>query len=204
MYGGRRGTRGSTVSPMRSRPRYQERPSALRDKLWDQGHIDVLSLFRILAWKSAKGLASATTNEPGRIEELTRKALESLLPYKNVQSPPTNDDFLAATHEALVGPDGKSGLIRLDGLRIPTASAVLSILNPAAWPIIDRWAYSALLDVTPQRASQVIGWFKEYRTYSERLTLLLPRFPGLSIHDLDQLAMNAGMRGEPFPPNQGR
>jgi len=179
--------------------RYQQRPSELRDVLWAQGHIDVLSLFRILAWKSAKGLASATTNEPGRIEEVTREVLQRLRSYKDAESPPSDETFWAATHDVLVGPDGKSGLFGLHGLRIPTASAVLSILNPSVWPIIDRWAYAALFDVSPRRASQLIGWFDEYRAYHHKLTALLPKFPDLSIHQLDQFAMNAGMRGEGFP-----
>lgn len=38
--------------------RYQQKPTDLRDVLWRQGYVDPLSLFRLVAWKSAKGLAS--------------------------------------------------------------------------------------------------------------------------------------------------
>lgn len=184
---------------MRRAIRYQEQPSELRKVLWRQGHADALSLFRILAWKSAKGLASATLNEPGRIEEVTREVIALLRPYEHATRPPTDEDFWTATHDALVGPDGKSGLWGLEGLRIPTASALLSILNPSVWPIIDRWAYAVLFDATPQQASRLIQWFDTYRQYLEALASLLPNYQGKSIHDLDQLAMNAGMRGESFP-----
>ena len=179
---------------------YQQRPSHLRDVLWAQMCIDPLSLFRILAWKSAKGLAGATMNAPGRIEEVTTEVLRLLLPYKDESRPPRSEEFWAATHDALVGPDGKSGLFGLHGLRIPTASAVLSILNPGVWPIIDRWAYSALFGVTPQQATAKMGWFDNYRQYLERLDDLRSSFPTKSIHELDQDAMNAGMQGEAFPP----
>lgn len=184
---------------MRKAIRYQQRPSELREMLWRQGHIDPLSLFRILAWKSAKGLAPATLNEPGRIEEVTRQVINFLRPYEIATRPPNDDEFWTATHDAMVGSDGRSGLCGLDGLRIPTASAILSILNPSVWPVIDRWAYAALFEVTPQHASRLIQWFNGYRKYVEALALLLPSHPGESIHEIDQLAMNAGMRGESFP-----
>ena len=186
---------------MTRRIRYQERPTELQQFLWLQGYADPLSLFRIIAWKSAKGLASATINPRGRIEEVTGEVINLLRPYEHQVSPPTGEAFWTATHDALVGSDGRSGLFGLDGLRIPTASALLSILNPRIWPIIDRWAYSALFGVTPQSASQLIGWFNTYRDYAECLTTILPRYPTKSIHELDQDAMSAGMRGEPFPPN---
>jgi hypothetical protein len=179
--------------------RYQQRPSELRETLWLQGHIDPLSLFRILAWKSAKGLASATTNPPGQIERVTGEVLSLLAPYRDASSPPADETFWSATHDALVGADGKTGLFGLDGLRIPTASAVLSILNPSVWPIIDRWAYAALFDISPHQASGRIGWFNNYRRYVERLIELLADHPTTTIHELDQQAMNAGMAGRSFP-----
>lgn len=186
---------------MRRKIRYQQEPTYLRGALWQQGHIDPLSLFRILAWKSAKGLASATLNAPGQIEHVTREALSILDPYKEADGPPDDELSWTATHDALVGPDGKSGLFGLEGLRVPTASAVLSILNPCVWPVVDRWAYAAILDVTPQQATARIGWFNNYRAYVEALARVLPGHRGKTIHEVDQLSMSAGMRGQSFPGN---
>lgn len=59
--------------------RYQDEPGDdLRQCLWDKGHFTPLQMFRLAAWKSARGLASLTLNSEDAIVDTTRKAIAAL------------------------------------------------------------------------------------------------------------------------------
>jgi len=60
----------------RAKPAYQREPEELRDQIWDAGVITPLQLFRIVAWKSAKGLAPVSLNSEKDIARWTSGLLQ--------------------------------------------------------------------------------------------------------------------------------
>ena len=59
-------------------PAYQERPRADVARAWTNAYVDARDLLRMIAWKSAKGLASVTLNEADRVLDVTCETIGRL------------------------------------------------------------------------------------------------------------------------------
>jgi hypothetical protein len=87
-----------------------------------------------------------------------------------------------------VGDSNKSGLLALDGVGYPVASAILALLLPKVFPVIDKWT---VLGVYGPKAR---NWQRKvvYKNFTERLVELADLSPGCtSIHEVDQWVMNS-------------
>jgi hypothetical protein len=149
--------------------------------------------------KSANGnLALLSLNSPDEIVKVTGAALLELSAYRNASSrelrlrPDAWQAFLAATGTAL---GTTTGLRQLDGVALRTASAILAILNPELFPVIDRWSVAGLYSPIPGRTVQESFVF--YAHYMRTLAdLQLGGVPG-TVHELDQAPYNAAKDGTP-------
>ena len=186
----------------RRKPRYQNEPLWLREELWARGHIEPWELLQISAWKSANAnLALLSLNTPADIVDVTSRVLTSL----SSASQSTSRDLYAdqeswerlehLTRQAL---DIETGLRSLHGVRLPVASAVLSILNPELWPIVDVWAIKGTFSPTPPLGRH--NEFNFYWAYVSRLAELQQQHAlQESLHSLDQRLFN-DMRLSKEPP----
>jgi hypothetical protein len=184
----------------RAKPAYQREPEELRDEIWAAGQITPLQLFRIVAWKSAKGLAPVSLNSEEDIKRWTSNALEATSRWRatNVLTDTIDwDEWEYAAGTAIgaskqaVGDANKSGLLALDGVGYPVASAILGLLLPKAFPVIDKWT---ILGVYGPKAK---NWQRKvvYRNFTERLVEVAELSPSCtSIHEVDQWVMNSVMR----------
>jgi hypothetical protein len=180
----------------RAKPAYQHEPNELRDQIWNSGVITPLQLFRIVAWKSAKGLAPVSLNSEKDIELWTSNALEATSSWRTTNVLTDKIDWSEWEHAAgtaigaskqAVGAANKSGLLALDGVGYPVASAILALLLPKAFPVIDKWT---ILGVYGPKAK---NWKRKvvYRNFTERLVEVAHHFPDCtSIHEVDKAVMN--------------
>jgi hypothetical protein len=182
------------MAQAKKRLKYHPEPTEIRDAAWKRGYLTPLELFRIQAWKSGQGLGSLTTNKTGLIEEVSQRAMAALLPWKDrdafsLQGSADWDAWQADVATA-VGVKRSSGLLSLDGMGYPRASAVLAILNPAAWPVIDRFAVQAVFSTNAFKWDRAAA----YRAYAEHLATVGHRsWPReVTIHDVDMRAMDTG------------
>lgn len=94
-----------------------------------------------------------------------------------------------------------SGLLALQGVGYPMASAILDILDPDVWPVIDKWAVQTVFgkDAKPKdwkHASAYVAYTRHLATKGAECW-----GSGLSIHQLDQRAQKASMHGGQLPPD---
>lgn len=153
-----------------SRKRYQVEPVSLRDAIWERGHITAWELVKILAWKSAIAPAAASVETEDRVVAVTGAMVQHLLPLRDVDVAAVwqdRDRWEAAVELTRVAISRESGLRQLAGIRIATASAVLTILNPRLWPVIDRLALTAA--GLSSAFGNVRDDFGVYRRYWEHL-----------------------------------
>jgi hypothetical protein len=154
-------------------------------------------MFRIVAWKSARGLGHLATCDAGTIERVTRETVGLLRDYEHSEDPEPDDRFWERTFKAIGPPDKSSGLRSLSGVRLPVASAILCVLNPAVWPVVDRWGLPKVLSDLPSVAVQRLD---VYRAYLEQLNRIRGAFyADSSIHEVDVIAMDSGRNGTPVP-----
>lgn len=190
------------MSHERSRPAYQTPPFDLAEEIWEQRRIEPWALLKIVAWKSANGnLGLLSQNSEPEIEAVTLRAISALLPYRESEARVLRNSssdwirFLTAT-DAAVRFNG--GLASLHGIQLPTASAILAILNPRAWPVLDRWAVRSVFHPIPSAIQ--LTWRSTYHQYIERLVILQEQlYPTLTIHEVDQLAMNLARDKQKVP-----
>jgi len=181
---------------MRSKPGYQVEPVGLRDGIWERGYITAWELLRICAWKSAKGVALLSLNAEAEIEERTRNACTQLRWLKDADALDPSTDWDRWTESVRLAIGAKklgTGLLGLSGVGYPVATAVLCILNPRTFPVLDRWAVAGLYgddrkSVSYERAAR-------YSEYAQDLVRAgsSQQLGASSIHELDQLFMNAAM-----------
>lgn len=129
--------------PMRARPSYQHEPFHLREAIWSRGYMTALQMLRIAAWKSARGLALLTLNDEDLIRLRTADAFDAIRPWRaaDVLNAPVDwDAWREMVAHAVGSKQGQTGLLALEGVGYPMASAFLALLAPAAFPVIDRWA----------------------------------------------------------------
>lgn len=188
----------------RQRKEYQDRPDWIAGKAWNRGYIEAFELARIAAWKNAQSVAAITVNGPEEIEACTRAAISVIRPWlgrKGTQLA-TDADWAAwqqAANAAIgwVGRKGpSSGLLSLKGVGYPVATAILDILDPDAWPVIDKWAATTVFGTIPFRYCAA-----RYAAYARHLATEGTRCwgAGLSIHELDEKAQSASMPGGQLP-----
>lgn len=76
------------------------------------------------------------------------------------------------------------------------ASAVLAILNPKVWPVIDVQATRAIWGWTPSSSAHY--YFKAY--YEDLSEIRRAHYSNMTIHEVDNLAQGAGQAGRRFHP----
>jgi hypothetical protein len=190
---------------MPRRPEYQDRPCWITDKAWIRGCIDPFELTRIAAWKNAKSVAAITVNSPGEIEAWTEAAISAIRPWRDRRAIAlTADADWASWQEAAnaaigwIGSRGgpPSGLLALKGVGYPMASAILDILDPDVWPVVDKWSAKTVFGVIPSRYNAA-----RYAAYARHLAVEGTRCwgVGLSIHELDMRAQAASMKHDQLP-----
>jgi hypothetical protein len=178
-----------------TRPEYQNPPESLVGPIWARGYIEAWELFRIAAWKSANGnLAWLSLEEPDHIASQTGKAIAYVAKYRESSvvtlrdKPREWEAFLEATSWAV---GDTSGLRFLRGIRLPTATAVLALLNPKAWPVIDRWGAKGVFGAGSKAQ---LNKFATYRCYTEHLVdIQREKYPDKTIHQVDQEVMSLSM-----------
>ena len=179
---------------MVKRPKYQEAPIELREQVWAAGSFTPLQLFRVAAWKSARGLASLTLNTEQDITDRTSGALDAIRSWKGVdvlRQEVDWDDYRQSVATAM-GVKGETGLLALSGFGYPMASAFLAILAPEAFPVIDKWTVKAVygrdLTIGLQKAAV-------YTHFARRLIEVAPSFDRelSTVHAVDKAVMEAAM-----------
>jgi hypothetical protein len=178
-----------------SRPEYQTEPTWLAKDIWQRGHITPWELLRISAWKSAKALAPISLNSEDAIIERTTETLGHLAPLHGFDAlgPDPDWDLWQDRVAWTIGDHSKrTGLLGLHGIGYPTATAVLCILNPSAFPVIDKWAVAAIYG--PRERPQRHYRTEAYRRFAQALMARATDFPDVqNIHEIDQRLMNAAM-----------
>jgi hypothetical protein len=189
---------------------YQAYPSCVADAAWQRGYLKPLELLRIAAWKTGQGLGWLTLNSEADIEARTGVAIEHIRPWKGQQVAGLADE--AAWHDwgetarnAIGVLATREGLLGLTGVGYPMASAILDILDPQVWPVIDRWAVQTVFGTQPSGAPWRPGDWQcaaAYRAYARHLATIGAACWGASysIHQLDVAAMTAAMPGGSLPP----
>lgn len=188
----------------RQRKEYQDRPDWIASNAWDRGYIEAFELARIAAWKSGQSVAAITVNEPREIEACTGAAISVIRPRRSRKGTELVTDADWATWEQAAnaaigwvdrrGPS--SGLLSLKGVGYPMATAILDILDPDVWPVIDKWAAKTVFGAVPSRYCAA-----RYAAYARHLATAGTKCwgVGLSIHELDEKAQSASMPGGHLP-----
>lgn len=93
-------------------------------------------------------------------------------------------------------PDG-TGLLGLEGVGYPRATAFIAFLAPAAFPVIDKWTVKAIYG--NQAYAKTSKWMRAaaYKHFASELVSNSSHFPSCStVHDIDQKVMNTARRCE--------
>lgn len=186
---------------------YQNEPSHLREGILKRGHITPWELLKIVSWKSAKGVAWLSLNSEAEIVEFTREAVEDLTAwswhYGALIDGNMNDEAWTLWEEwvaQVIGADQKhsesrraTGLLRLQGVGYPVATAILAFLKPEVFPVMDKWAVETIFG---EGASRRRWQHKaKYREYAQ--LLVNPQIEDLqevaTLRGRDQKAMQLAM-----------
>lgn len=176
---------------------------------WSRGYLTPLELLRIAAWKSAQGLAWLSLNTEEEIKSRTAAALEHLRPWRGTPMVGVTDEQAWAKWRnaawSAIGVHGDTGLLALSGVGYPMATAILATLDPETWPVMDKWAVTTVFGQRPGGAALPVGRWQRadaYAAYARHLATAGNQCwgPGLTIHELDQRAMKASMKGGHLPP----
>lgn len=195
------------MSPKSKPKAYQYEPETIRTAAWARGWMTGLEVLRVVAWKSAAGLAEVTMNRECEFNRRTHDAMAYIASLRTDPVRAQLDDVYWTRWGAVaawaVGSQGGSGLLALRGVGYPVASAILCILDPAVWPVIDKWAVETVFGHTATQAKNAWHHWFVYRDFARHLadqgSATWPRTP--TIHRLDQEAMNASMpTGSGGPP----
>ena len=159
---------------------YQVEPGGLAVDIMKRGHITPWELFKIVSWKSAKGVAWLSLNTEEEIISCTKETVARL---KNWSGPvdilaEEMTDALWSEWEAkageLIGADKHraeggtaTGLLRLHGVGYPVATAILGLLKAEVFPVMDKWAVETIFG---EGASKKRWQTKsKYRAYAQLL-----------------------------------
>lgn len=186
---------------------YQEEPKELRTGIMKRGNITPWELFKIVTWKSAKGVAWLSLNTEEEIVTCTKETvsgLESWFGPSDILAEEM-DDTLWSEWEAkageLIGADKghavggvATGLLRLHGVGYPVATAILGLLKPEVFPVMDKWAVETIFGNGASRKRWQTK--AQYRAYTQ--LLVKPEIEQLRIfktlRERDKAAMNIAMQ----------
>lgn len=183
---------------------YQRCPDELREPIWNAGRFTAHQFFRVAAWKSASGLGLLTLNSEAEIVERTENAVSAIRPWRRIDL--LNDDIdWEAWHLAVATAVGRkakggrpaTGLLAIYGVEYPRATAFISFLAPAAFPVIDQWTVKAVYgkEVYGKKSKWMCA--AAYKHFAKELVSNAAHFPGYStVHEIDQEVMNRGKRCE--------
>jgi hypothetical protein len=198
------------VESARIRPEYQREPKELARVALERGNLTGLEVLRIAAWKSARGLAALTLNTEAEFEAVTGSAIQTIaqLSGRSALESAADNEYWDEWREVAGNAAGewrKTGLMKLRGIDYPMASAILAIIDPEVWPVLDRWACLTVFGPTAISGRQLRRPFRTktaYAAYARHLVLHgKEAWPHAeTIHDLDQLAMNASISNNALAP----
>jgi len=169
------------------------------DEIWMRGWITGFELLKIGAWKSAKPVPLLTVNSEDLIESVTGSALDAISEFRHVDVTSEVVDWGRWVEAAAtaIGRKPSSGLLRLSGVGFPTATAILAVVAPGAFPVMDKWAISEVFEVSPSEASRT-KWHRSirYGEFTQFLAGNAIEFDAatLNVHERDQILMNRAMQ----------
>jgi hypothetical protein len=188
---------------------YQIRPSYVAASAWSRGYLKPLELLRIAAWKTGQGLGSLTVNTEHDIKSRTRAAIDTSQHWKGrrvvgLTDQALWDDWRETARRAIGVAATSQGLLGLKGVGYPMATAILDILDPDVWPVIDQWAVETVFGIRPDGTSWPSRQWQcaaAYEAYARHLAAEGAKRWGseYSIHQLDVEAMNASRPGGTLP-----
>lgn len=187
---------------------YQDRPSEIAAAAWSRGYLKPLELLRIAAWKTGQGLGSLTVNTERDIESRTGAAMDRIRHWRRrrgrrvvgLTDQALWDDWRETARRAIGVAATRKGLLGLKGIGYPMATAILDILDPDVWPVIDHWAVQTVFGTQPDGTPWPPRQWQcaaAYEAYARHLATEGARHWGsdYSIHQLDVKAMKASMDG---------
>lgn len=168
-------------------------------EIWKNGFITGFQLVKIAAWKSAISAAGVSVNEETLIINRTRESIEAIRNFQELdisENPGLLKDgtWTLAVRTAIGSKKSKTGLLGLEGVGYPMASAILCTLNPKVFPVLDQYAIAEVFGVSPYDA-QKTKWHTadQYTQYAIRLIEDSSLNSKTNIHQRDQSAMQRGM-----------
>lgn len=185
---------------------YQRYPFGVRKRSETLGYMTAFDVLRVAAWKSARLPAALSVNSPSHIEQVTQQTIARLRQSEcRSWSPLGNrDDAFWKRYEDLIrllvgAKSDRTGLYALDGVQYPTASAILCVLDPHLFPVIDKWAIRAIYGTRSNGKDHTkIHCASVYTHYARTLaTAIHVRRPAKTIHNLDVRAMSIGRLMQP-------
>ena len=192
-----------------ARKKYQERPDDVAARAWSRGYLTPLDLFKVAAWKTGRGLGSLTLNAEEEIVSRSRAAIDCIRPWHNTTIIAEADDAMwqnwrETARSAIGAATDRSGLLGLHGVGYPMATAILDILDPCVWPVMDRWAVMTVFGIHPGgQPWPVTRWQRAsaYEAYARHLITSGAAAWGscLSVHELDVEAMELSRTGRSLP-----
>lgn len=170
------------------------------NRIWTRGYLTGFDLCRIGAWKSAQSVALLTVNDESQIEVVTRESLTAIKKFRNVDVVNEAVDWSSwrVAVSTAIGQSRKkpaTGLLSLYGVGHPMATALLAVMAPTAFPVLDRWAVSQVFGVTPAEGRES-KWHSadNYMDYCRRLaTDRRNELRAMNVHRRDQWMMNWGI-----------
>jgi hypothetical protein len=188
---------------------YQVRPSSIAASAWNRGYLKPLELLRIAAWKTGQGLGYLTLNTERDITSRTGAAMAGIQHWKGRWVVGLTDDALwddwRETARIAIGVAAtRKGLLGLEGVGYPMATAILDILDPDVWPVFDRWAVQTVFGTQPDGTPWPTRQWQcaaAYEEYARHLATEGAKHWGshYSIHQLDVKAMKASMPDGTLP-----
>lgn len=185
---------------------YQKEPKDLVPEIFERGFISPWELFKIVAWKSAKGVAWLSLNTENEIISYTTDTVAGLRSWSgpsdilDIKMTPKHWSAWEAKAGELIGADKAhaeagipSGLLRLHGVGFPVATAILGLLKPDVFPVMDRWAVETIFGSGTSRKRWQTK--KQYCAYTKRLVepIQVELQELQTLRERDRAAMNIAM-----------
>jgi hypothetical protein len=189
--------------------KYQKRPEDVAARAWSRGYLTPLDLFKVAAWKTGQGLGSLAVNTEKEIEVRTQAAVDCVRPWRDRSVSGLADDAIWAdwreTARRAIGASAeRSGLLGLEGVGYPMATAILDILDPDVWPVMDRWAVMTVFGTQPGGQPWPGRRWQHANAYEAYARHLITHGAAawgssLSVHELDEEAMKLPKNCRPLP-----
>jgi hypothetical protein len=192
-----------------AKKKYQQRADDVTARAWSHGYLTPLDLFKVAAWKTGQGLGSLTLNTEEEIISRTGAAIDCIRPWHTRTITAATDDAMwdnwrETARRAIGAAADQSGLLGLHGVGYPMATAILDILDPCLWPVMDRSAVITVFGTRPsgqqwpatrwQRASAYEAYARHLVTFGAAAWS-----SSHSVHELDVQAMELARTGCTLP-----